>query len=94
MVEVQPGKGTSVKDLTGDLFVPLPVWVSDYRDTIHKHFEARLILEPEAEALKNYRVQHLGVSHCTGLLPTARLAREFGERLFFNAAGTLREFIV
>ncbi|MBE0584824.1 MAG: FadR family transcriptional regulator [Desulfofustis sp.] len=51
LVEVMPGKGIFVKDLTGDLFVPLPTWVSDYRDTIHKHFEARLILEPEIAAL-------------------------------------------
>lgn len=51
LVEVLPGKGIYVKDLTGDLFVPLPTWVSDYRDTIHKHFEARLILEPEIAAL-------------------------------------------
>lgn len=51
LVEVLPGKGIYVKDLTGDLFVPLPTWVSDYRDIIHKHFEARLILEPEIAAL-------------------------------------------
>ncbi len=51
LVEVKSGKGTYVKDLTGDLFTPLPVWVSDYRDKIHKHFEARLILEPEIAAL-------------------------------------------
>jgi len=51
LVQVRPGKGIFVKDLTGDLFVPLPTWVSDYRDTIHKHFEARLILEPEICAL-------------------------------------------
>ncbi len=51
LVEVKSGKGTYVKDLTGDLFTPLPVWVSDYKDKIHKHFEARLILEPEIAAL-------------------------------------------
>lgn len=51
LVEVKPGKGIYVKNLTGDLFVPLPTWVSNYRDTIHKHFEARLILEPEIAAL-------------------------------------------
>lgn len=46
------------------------------------------------EALHRLDVKHLGVSHCTGQLPAARLAGEFGERFFFNSAGTIREFDV
>ena len=46
------------------------------------------------KALHQYDVQHLGVSHCTGQLPAARLAGEFGERFFFNSAGTVTEFDV
>jgi GntR family transcriptional regulator, transcriptional repressor for pyruvate dehydrogenase complex len=48
LVEVKPGKGAYVKGLTGDLFVPLPNWLSDHKETLHNHFEARLVLEPAA----------------------------------------------
>ena len=47
LVEVKPGKGIFIKALTGDLYVPLSTWVSKHKTTILKHFEARLILEPE-----------------------------------------------
>ncbi|MBN2062211.1 MAG: MBL fold metallo-hydrolase [Deltaproteobacteria bacterium] len=43
------------------------------------------------EALKSFGLQRLGVSHCTGALPAARLAQEFGEIFFFNNAGTTLE---
>ncbi len=39
-------------------------------------------------ALKQFGVQKLGVSHCTGLSTAALLAREFGDAFFFNTAGT------
>jgi len=39
-------------------------------------------------ALKELGVQRLGVSHCTGLPASAIMAREFGDRFFFNNAGT------
>jgi 7,8-dihydropterin-6-yl-methyl-4-(beta-D-ribofuranosyl)aminobenzene 5'-phosphate synthase len=39
-------------------------------------------------ALKELEVQRLGVSHCTGLPATAIMAQEFGDRFFFNNAGT------
>ncbi|MCB2216086.1 MBL fold metallo-hydrolase [Desulfofustis glycolicus] len=51
-------------------------------------------LEQTIGALRRYDVQRLGVSHCTGQLPAARLAREFGDRFFFNSAGTTTEFTV
>lgn len=51
LVEVKPGKGIYVRNPNGDLFVSLPIWVSNHKDAIHKHFEARLILEPEIAAL-------------------------------------------
>jgi len=40
-------------------------------------------------ALRNLEVQRLGVSHCTGLAASAILAQAFGEKFFFNNAGTL-----
>ena len=39
-------------------------------------------------ALKELGVQRIGVSHCTGLPAAAIMAQEFGDRFFFNNAGT------
>jgi 7,8-dihydropterin-6-yl-methyl-4-(beta-D-ribofuranosyl)aminobenzene 5'-phosphate synthase len=39
-------------------------------------------------ALKELDVKRLGVSHCTGLPASAIMAQEFGDRFFFNNAGT------
>jgi 7,8-dihydropterin-6-yl-methyl-4-(beta-D-ribofuranosyl)aminobenzene 5'-phosphate synthase len=39
-------------------------------------------------ALKELDVKRLGVSHCTGLPASAIMAQEFGEKFFFNNAGT------
>ncbi|HUV55997.1 MAG TPA: MBL fold metallo-hydrolase [Dehalococcoidales bacterium] len=40
-------------------------------------------------ALKELRVQRLGVSHCTGMPAALAMAQEFGDRFFFNNAGTI-----
>jgi 7,8-dihydropterin-6-yl-methyl-4-(beta-D-ribofuranosyl)aminobenzene 5'-phosphate synthase len=37
--------------------------------------------------LRELGVQRMGLCHCTGMWPEARLAREFGETFFFNNAG-------
>lgn len=42
-------------------------------------------------ALRELRVQKLGLCHCTGLPEAALLAREFGDKFFFNNAGTSLE---
>ena len=42
-------------------------------------------------ALKELDVQRLGLCHCTGLAAASVIAQEFGERFFFNAAGTTIE---
>jgi len=39
-------------------------------------------------ALKKLGVQRIGASHCTGLPASAIMAQEFGDRFFFNNAGT------
>ena len=39
-------------------------------------------------ALKELGVQMLGVCHCAGLPASAIMAREFGDKFFFNNAGT------
>ena len=41
--------------------------------------------------LKELDVQMLGVSHCTGLPAASIMAQEFGDRFFFNNAGTIIE---
>jgi 7,8-dihydropterin-6-yl-methyl-4-(beta-D-ribofuranosyl)aminobenzene 5'-phosphate synthase len=38
--------------------------------------------------LRRLDIQRLGVSHCTGLPASAILVQEFGDRFFFNNAGT------
>ena len=44
-------------------------------------------LELTIAELKALGVQRLGVSHCTGMWPAARLAQEFGQSFFFNNGG-------
>lgn len=41
------------------------------------------------KALKAYQIQRIGVSHCTGPEASARLADEFGDRFFYNNAGSV-----
>jgi 7,8-dihydropterin-6-yl-methyl-4-(beta-D-ribofuranosyl)aminobenzene 5'-phosphate synthase len=43
------------------------------------------------EALEALRVQKLGVCHCTGSRAGALLAEVFGDRFFYNTAGTVVE---
>lgn len=42
-------------------------------------------------ALKDMDVPRLGLCHCTGMAAASLLAAEFGERFFFNPAGTITE---
>jgi 7,8-dihydropterin-6-yl-methyl-4-(beta-D-ribofuranosyl)aminobenzene 5'-phosphate synthase len=41
------------------------------------------------DALRGLRVQRLGLCHCTDLPAASVLAQEFGERFFFNKAGSV-----
>jgi 7,8-dihydropterin-6-yl-methyl-4-(beta-D-ribofuranosyl)aminobenzene 5'-phosphate synthase len=43
-------------------------------------------------ALRDLDIQMLGLCHCTDLRAISLLAREFGQALFFNKAGTVIEF--
>lgn len=56
LVNVIPGKGIFVRNSTGDLIVPLPAWITSNKKEISKHFEARLIIEPEIAALAAQRI--------------------------------------
>ena len=61
LVEVKPGKGAYVKGLTGDLFMPLSTLLSKHSETLHHHFEARLMLEPAAAALAAERASETDI---------------------------------
>ena len=43
-------------------------------------------------ALKQLRVKRIGVSHCTGLPASVRMAQELGDSFFFNNAGSVVTF--
>ncbi|OEH92027.1 MBL fold metallo-hydrolase [Bacillus solimangrovi] len=45
--------------------------------------------EKSIQALKEFRIERLGVSHCTGLKVSTRLAQEFGGRFFHCNVGTV-----
>ena len=51
--------------------------------------------EPErvkktVDALKELDIQQLGVSHCTGMKASHAMMEEFGDRFYFNNAGTVK----
>ncbi|MCX5999139.1 MAG: MBL fold metallo-hydrolase [Chloroflexi bacterium] len=48
-------------------------------------------MEMTIAALKEFGVQRLGVSHCTGMAAACRLAQEFGPGFLFNNAGSVVE---
>lgn len=41
-------------------------------------------VEKTVAALKEFDIQKLGVSHCTGLKPAFTMTQVFGDRFFFN----------
>ena len=41
-------------------------------------------------ALRQLDIQQLGVSHCTGMKPSFAMMQEFGDRFYFNNAGTVK----
>jgi len=57
----------------------------------HLDFASPLQLEETITVLKEYRVEKIGVSHCTGLKAAARLSAEFGEKFFFGRVGEVLE---
>ena len=53
----------------------------------HLGFSPQAQLEGTIEGLRRFQVEHLAVSHCTGLSPIARLASEFGAGFAFAPVG-------
>jgi len=48
-------------------------------------------LENTIRALKEYDVEKIGLSHCTGLETSFRFIKEFGDRIFFGNVGSTFE---
>ena len=46
-------------------------------------------MEMTIAMLREFGVQRLGVSHCTGMPAAVRLAQEFGPGFFFNNSGSV-----
>jgi len=51
-------------------------------------------LQRTIEEFKRLNIQKIGVSHCTGAYACGVLSQAFGDRFFFNHAGTCTEFDV
>jgi 7,8-dihydropterin-6-yl-methyl-4-(beta-D-ribofuranosyl)aminobenzene 5'-phosphate synthase len=51
-------------------------------------------LQRTIEEFKRLNIQRIGVSHCTGPYAAGVLSQEFGDRFFFNLAGTRTVFDV
>jgi 7,8-dihydropterin-6-yl-methyl-4-(beta-D-ribofuranosyl)aminobenzene 5'-phosphate synthase len=58
----------------------------------HLHDASVDRIQRTIEGLREAGVEWLGVSHCTGARAAVRLAQAFGERFFFNQAGTTLRF--
>lgn len=57
----------------------------------HLEFLGPEKLERSVEALKEFRVSLIGVSHCTGLRAAARLSQAFGNRFRYGHVGAVFE---
>lgn len=55
LVEIKPGKGAYIKELTSDLSIPLTSWISGHKESLRNFFEVRLALEPAAAGLAALR---------------------------------------
>ena len=58
----------------------------------HLDFASPSQVEETLKTLRKFQVEHVGVSHCTGLKAAARLISEFGEKFFFGMVGEAMEF--
>jgi 7,8-dihydropterin-6-yl-methyl-4-(beta-D-ribofuranosyl)aminobenzene 5'-phosphate synthase len=57
----------------------------------HLDFMTPEQLEESINSLKKMKVEHIGVSHCTGMKAAFRLQQEFGERFFYGCVGNVLE---
>jgi GntR family transcriptional repressor for pyruvate dehydrogenase complex len=57
-IDVKPGSGIYVREMTGDIFLPLTSWLPDHKETLQNHFEARQVLEPRAASFAAQRASN------------------------------------
>lgn len=56
ILEVKPGSGIYFKDATGDLTLPLSMWLPDNEETLFEVLEIRQLIEPRAANLAAERI--------------------------------------
>ncbi len=57
----------------------------------HLQFLTPEQLEESIDAIKRLAIEYIGVSHCTGMRASMRLAQEFGDRFFYGHVGAVFE---
>jgi 7,8-dihydropterin-6-yl-methyl-4-(beta-D-ribofuranosyl)aminobenzene 5'-phosphate synthase len=57
----------------------------------HLEFLTSEQLEEPIATIKRLGIEHIGVSHCTGMRASGRLAKEFGDRFFYGYVGAVFE---
>ncbi len=57
----------------------------------HLDFASPLQIEETIQALKKYKIERIGVSHCTGMMGALRLLAEFGDKFFLGRVGETLE---
>jgi 7,8-dihydropterin-6-yl-methyl-4-(beta-D-ribofuranosyl)aminobenzene 5'-phosphate synthase len=57
----------------------------------HLGFASADRLEETIKALRDHKIERIGVSHCTGMPASVRLAQEFKENFFFGNVGSVLE---
>ena len=57
----------------------------------HLGFSTKEQIEDAIEILEQYKIQKIGVSHCTGLQVSGFLSNHFADRFFFASAGSVFE---
>jgi 7,8-dihydropterin-6-yl-methyl-4-(beta-D-ribofuranosyl)aminobenzene 5'-phosphate synthase len=57
----------------------------------HLDFASPLQTEETIKTLKKFKIEKIGVSHCTGWKAALRLYTEFGDRFFFGQVGEVLE---
>ncbi len=57
----------------------------------HLGFADSRQFEKTLEVIERYRIERVGVSHCTGLEKASRLHAKLGERFFFGSVGAVLE---
>jgi len=76
LIEVKPGSGAFVREVVGDLFLPLAPWLSKHEETLHNHFEARQVMEPRAAAYAAQRASSSVIQAMRAALATFKEKKE------------------